>query len=1039
MTEQYDKIRDRLLNRAAISLPILFLALHIVWRVLDHTPPRGDQTFYINGAVHIQKTWNLSWLQWFRELNDVTLTHIRPPGSSLLLVPWLTAFQNDLQLAQLGAVLWHALTFLILYRLGKRFFDSTTGLLAGVFFMCLPAIYDTAIDPEFYFMTLLPLALLCCSHLWDENRRRGLWWLAMGLVTALGLLCKWVFAIYLLGPMLFLGFDLMGRIRRTDPSLRMRRFGFESLLMILPVLLATAWYWRNWTPLSQEFRSISETRLFTPFKEGWSWQVFLHYPKGWLIQNKIVPFFMLIPGILYLLIPGKLWRKVSFFHPLEAQERQNAFLLLSSLVGTWVYFCIRIDNIPLKYILALQPILALFGVIWIRKLAPSFLRRCFYSVLFCLALITSLWMHFAPLSWIGNSPLPRTVTYYPNLSFLRYAVPVPRPPHRQAWPHESIVESIARLERENPFQPDKRVAFQSVLVLPDIYYFDWRNCRTLFNLKGLDIDAAAIPDRTGLLRIAFSRYIVTSRGQCTRFGLENRDEMIRNALALNRLIDRAPPWFWNNFRMVDRFAMPYDLPELQLFRRIKPMDEAEAIGWCEFWISHHKGEAAAWEQVIKIWANQRNPARMARAAKIHSFLANPGMDKNPAMAELQSDPNLLPYELLELDGAMLKRCAESKSLCSWRANWELGKIELKRNQFDAASEYLLKAWRREREKPEILRTLEESAKQKQDTAGVDLFKQLIGIAQGLLANNRRPILYQNAANLLLSAEWNTDALWYAFQGFVAGLNRYPNTKPLHTALYRTGRSLSDYETIPLPFPSWSDRPKSTTLALKSGQSLVFPFLNLDGGVYRLHWKQRVSSPSLILAFFLDETPLGIKTWTADSIGGEFIFPSPLWGDRLRIDCLAGETEWNEVELQRIEADVPFTDWDGSLNVQGKNYHSEQVNPAGGFSFKTDSDWVRLNFNIHSDPRAWDSIRIASTGLQTQSATFTLIVRGDGKTDEEFVFSHPMRSEAGREYSVIPLPEESRRYPFLLGIRMHLENLPEAGQKEILKIVLHRNH
>lgn len=1043
MNDLRENLSDGWLKRAALGVLVFWLALHAVWRTLDQTPPRGDQTFYINGAIRALELRPLSQPQSLLGLNDLTGTALRPPVASLALAPWLWLFSNDLHWAGLGAVVWHATTLFLLYLLGKRLFDAATGLLSGVFFISLPLIYDTYIDPEFYFMTFLPLALLCCSSFLEENRRRWILRLGMGLITSLGLLCKWVFAIYLLGPMLFLSADLFYQIRKAPHSFPTRRFLGELTFMAAPVLVAAFWYWYNWGALAYAFQFVSQSKQFTPFKEGWTWLALFHYPCAWIAHNKLIPLFLLISGFLLPAMPKKLASRFRFIQPMTADERRGYFLLLSSVIGTWIYFCVRCDNIPLKYILALQPILAILGVAWIRMIRSDAIRNGLYGFLMILGLSTSCWVHFAPLSGMDSSEAPRSVGFSRDRSILYYTIPVPRTPQTANWPQKSIAETIARLEREEPCLPDRDEAIKPVLVLPDIYFFDWRNCGVEFNLRKLGLEASPVADPTGLLRIAGARYIITDRGQLTRFGVEDRDEMTRNALVLNRLIDHAPQWFWDHFRMVSRYAAPYGFPELQMFRRVKPLDEEEAVGWCEFWISYHRRQPAAWEQVSKLWAMQRNQARMGRARKIKNLLAASREQKAQIVLDLKTDPGLTFYEMLELDDAALRCCAENRSLCAWRAAWELGKIRLTKNQWDLAQEYFLKAWRLQRDRPEILQSLLEVAQKKKDGKLEELSQKLAGITHQLLANNRRPIVYQDASNLLLASGWNSDALWFAFQGFVGGLNRYPNTKPLHTALKRMNRTLSDYETLPLPFGRLSedlDWQTPQNVSLQQGQSIVFSFLNLDGGVYRLRWKHALKTPSLCLSFALDENLLESKTFNAaaEPEAGEYRLQSPPWGDRLRVECVYGAADFSQIELQRVEAEVSFIDWDGTLNVQGKNYHSGKYDPAKGFSFTPEGDWARLNFNMHSDPRAWDFLRIAAAGFDAQAAEFTFIVRGDGKTDEEISFNHPIIINPAKGCAEIPIPPEIKRFPFMLGIRIQFVNLSPEKHYVIQKIVLCRN-
>ncbi len=1048
------------IQRLSILLLIFWLLLQGIWRILDQTPPQGDQTFYIKGAVRIQESWNQPWPSFLQSLNDVTGTKIRPPGGSLLLVPWLTLFQNDLHGSGLSAVLWHAATLIILFYLGKRLFDTTTGLLAGIYFISLPLIYDTFIDPEFYFMTLLPLALLCCAFLWNAHRWNWIAWLGMGLVTAFALFTKWVFAVYLLGPFLVMIFESIPRIRQIKKKSGWIYLFGKILLMICPVcLVALAWYWPNRHSLYEAFDEIMELREFTPFEQGWNWRVLFYYPIKWLNQNKIIPLFYLVPGCMaafFVLFPSR-------FISSERISSINALgyrLLLSSVLGTWIYFCIRYENVPVKYIFAMQPILAILAVSWIRLVPRVSIQKYLYAILLIFGLCNSIWMHFGPLSWIGNSKLPRTLEIAPNDYFLNYVIPMSQPPQIQHWPQERIAERIARIKREAPIQFGRDDSLQPVLVLPELYYFNWRNCDVALCLEGVPEAAFPLQNHNGLLRLAGAHYIITSRGQITRFGFEDRDTSAQTAAELNRLIDSAPQWFWNHFRMVHRDSLPYGLSELQVFRRVQPCDEEEATDLCEFWITNHPNNPEAWEQIAKIWAMLRIPPRMERAKDMSTWIRSvsgvktsvKNQDVLSTVRAWQNREDFQSYEMLELgmcklvDPALreelLHQCANRPSLCAWKAAWMLGKIYLEKRQFNTAREFLMKAWRLQRENPDIIRDLHRLAQTTQEPVGTQKFKTLEKLTRDLFNNNRRPILYQDAANLLLQSGDRSDAFWFAFQGFVVGLNRLQNTKSLHTVLQKNQHQLPDYETLPLPLDRFGDESSilmDHPIYLRSGESYGFPFLNLDGGTYRLTWKHRSTTNSTKLAFSLDEREIGSQTYNSDisSATVEFVFESPIWGDRLRIDCLEGEAELSSIQLQRIQMEIPFLDWDGSINVKGKNYHSLQIESGKGISFQTDSPWVRLNFSIQTDPRAWDVLLVRASGLDTRSMTGTLIVQDAESPEQEVVFTAPFQTNAGDETIEIPLPADAKRYPFMVGLRIQLENLPPANLRQIHSLHLRR--
>ncbi len=1047
---------DKLIQRIAVGFFIAWLMLHAAWRLMDHTPLRGDQTFYTLGAVHILEHWDQSWPEFLSELNDVTATRIRPPGGSLLLAPWLALFDNDLRWAGLDTVLWHAATLLLLFLLGKRLFDSTTGCLAGVFFLALPLIYTTRVDPEFYFFTLLPLALLCCTHLWDESGLRWCWRLLMGLVVAFALLTKWVFAVYLLGPMLLMSVVLNLRIQYKTVNLRKAPFWIEMGLLTAPVILvALLWYWPNRAALAEAFEQIASMRQFTPFHDGWRWSVPLHYPSQLLLQNKIAPAFFMLAGLCLPLLPSKLLNRIGW-RPFSPHDIYGYRLLMSSVVGAWLYFSVRYENVPVKYAFALLPVLSILSVAWLKMICAGRLKNCLVGLLLIYAACCSVWMHFAPLSLLGEAKLPRTVQIDLNNYVLRYTVPVSRPPHREQWPMDAIAQTIERLENGNG------QAAQAA-VLPDIYYFDWRNMGVALKLRGLDMDAVALPPKNGLLRLINARYIIASRGQVTRFSYPHfeQDPNHRIAVPLNRLIDNAPAWFGDHYRMVGRFDMPYGLSELQLFHLEKSHDVISAKALCNFWISYNLNDSDAWDQVAKVWAMLLNQPRLNRAQSISAFLKD-GKQSNASISSLyniigkyenlvalleKSDAgsDILPYEELQLgslgaDAAslkLLKRCASGKSLCAWKAAQLLGQRCLEQNDLEESEHWFLQSWRSQRDRPEMLRQLAQIASKRKQPGLQKLYNSIAQNSEALLNNNRRPLFYQKAANALLEAGMNQDALWYAYQGFTAGLNRHPNTLPLHRALQRNNLSLPDYETLMLPLERMTvDNDSARVISLKTGDSYVFSFLNLDGGKYRLYWDHVIKDSPVTFSFSLDETMLQTRSFQNDD-PGVFEFDSTLWGDRLRIDCIEGEAVLSDVFLQRIETEIPFVDWDGELNVKGKGYHAAQLDAVNGFSFITDGDWVRLNFTKHTDPRAWDKLIIQAQGLWTESATLTWIVRDESKQDIEIETRQALLPEPGKESVIVYFPSAVRKYPFLLGLRIHFEKLQPEERRCVNKLRLVR--
>ena len=157
-----------------------------MWHSLDNFSLFADKVFYAKGAVRIVRNFiHLSWLDFFRSLNDVT-EMLRPPGASLLLAPFAALFHYDMKWMNASSILWYFVIFGAIYQMGKKYINRETGLLAIVYFMFLSQAYHLKVDPEFYQLFLLPMLFLCFDRMWDNGWRGYLCWFFLGLITAFG-------------------------------------------------------------------------------------------------------------------------------------------------------------------------------------------------------------------------------------------------------------------------------------------------------------------------------------------------------------------------------------------------------------------------------------------------------------------------------------------------------------------------------------------------------------------------------------------------------------------------------------------------------------------------------------------------------------------------------------------------------------------------------------------------------------------------------------------------------------------------------------
>lgn len=982
-------------KRLAVALLLLWLCLHFLWRLLDYTPLVGDPILYGIGALNILRSIHLPWKEFFLTLNDATETLFRPPGASILLTPWVWLFDADWRWVKAATVVWHGLMFCITYRLGRQYFSKDTAFLAGVYLISLPLIYAIEINPEVYFLTLVPLALLCASHLGEDQSGNWRWWLGLGVVIALGLLCKWVFAIYMFGPLALLGVVLGHKFIKTDPA-RQADMAGKLFILLVPVLaVILLWYWPNWDTLWDAFQFNRSSLNFTPFKSGWNWAAIFFYPSSFIEHCRLIPSLFLFAGLLFAVMPNALYRRLDLEIP-TPEWRQGMALLLASVAGFWLYFAIRFENIPVKYMFPILPLLALIAVGSLDRISLLPLRQGCIYVLFGYALFCALWIHFGPMERQGGA-LPRSVLSSRSL-LSSMLVPKSYPPHREKWPHRAIVEQLESTETET-----NQTAL--ITVLPDLYYFDWQSLKLDLRAHTTKWDAMPLDSRKGLEWLHESQYILSCKGRVTRQEYDPRspNPELNRIITLARFIDRAPSWFWEHYELAATYAMPYDRQELQLFRLRKPHDDISTAGWCGFWVAFQGDDPATWRQIITLWRKQKNQKKALFAEKILKALEDNDRDTAEWLKYVSLN-ELFPYEQLQLGCWLLNNGEPEKgkqllgqipndsTLCRWKA-------------YNLLSDHLM-AWQTDPERPETILALAQNPQEKVRSLYQSLYPDVLDI----FMQNRRPTGYQNAARMLLEAKDYVAAHGYARQAWGVGLNRINNTIWLHKArkalLEREFPlfDLPDYERMYLPAHDWFITPPERNFHLKTGESVTFPFLNLEEGVHSLHWKRTLATEQAVLRFTLDTQLLSEEIYTQDQNEARFVFTSPAWKDRLRIDVISGELELREPELIKIQMDGPGQET---------------------WSIKREGRTMQIKVPAETDPRAWDYVMLWGTVLDRMKGRIVYKVQEDLDQDEYVSSSFTIKGTRSNQSAFIQISPQMRLLPFLTEIQIEIEDAEEG--------------
>src|SRR5258708_1336995 len=226
------------LSRAGLALCAaiaFFLATTLVWVRLDRTPTAWDDSVYLTGSLALRDAQTdrgvIGFVKEFFKGN-----RIRPPLLDALGSLVYSVSGRTYRAAYAVNLMFLAILFAALYRLGARFANSRAGLLAVWIAGTMPIVYGLvrSLLVECGLMAFVAV-VICLIAEWDESSSPG-WAFLMGIVCGLGMLTKASFPLYVALPLLSLAVTQRKSVLRAKPLL-----AFAATV----ALLAGPWYLVN--------------------------------------------------------------------------------------------------------------------------------------------------------------------------------------------------------------------------------------------------------------------------------------------------------------------------------------------------------------------------------------------------------------------------------------------------------------------------------------------------------------------------------------------------------------------------------------------------------------------------------------------------------------------------------------------------------------------------------------------------------------------------------------------------------------------------
>jgi 4-amino-4-deoxy-L-arabinose transferase-like glycosyltransferase len=495
----------------------LLWCVHALWLTLDSRPPIWDMAMHQSFALNYLPGTDLpEYVSAY-----YTRSGIYPPFVHLMIAFLYLLFHPSPHIAAYANLPATLLLMWAVMRMGSETAGKVAARWACLLTTLVPYLFwmsrETILD---YWLTAWVAAgIVTLRHTEGFRRRRQS--ILLGCILAAGLLTKWLFAAFLIPPIVFL--LLRERTWKSRPQLLN-----GSLSLAACLLISGLWYIPNLSKLVRYFGENTQVGALEGEPPVFTFQSLIYYLR--LLEG-----YQLFAGLFLLLIISlwASWRKSII--------REPGFLACF-LAGSWAILTLLRTKDP-RFTMPLLPFLMIFPAAWIQ----SWSRR-WWSYSLQAALTAGLFLQAYAVNF-GLSWLPQEIViaegYQGSLRwdwnlFQQHYFHLLGPPLKQDWKHSDI------LRRANLDSSQNRERM-SVALVPDLPRFNALTFQLYSRLL-------KIPSR-------FTRLVLTDQGI---YPLEAVDYVVtvdndqgmswttKNSLALNTILERSP----DVFIPLERFPLP---------------------------------------------------------------------------------------------------------------------------------------------------------------------------------------------------------------------------------------------------------------------------------------------------------------------------------------------------------------------------------------------------------------------------------------------------------------------------------------------------
>ncbi|MDD5195957.1 MAG: glycosyltransferase family 39 protein, partial [Candidatus Omnitrophica bacterium] len=260
------------------------------------------------------------------------------------------------------------------YFIGRKLFDQNTGILAAVFISLYPMVfrYSRFFGTDFALAAMVSMSMCFLVYSDNFNNKRNS--LLFGLSLGLGMLTKWSFIFFIVGPLALILCRTFSSRRNSSASLK-QKLSIFGLSLTIGILISLIWYWPAFALVVKRVKMFAWSTSTHGFEANHQGPTFSH------LNNFISYFYFLINEQLAFLFFMIFLIALSFY---LRKGRNKLFLILWYVVP---YFVLSLSTlVEGRYMLPALAAVALISAAGLQSIAAKRIRYLLYCSVILLGL-----------------------------------------------------------------------------------------------------------------------------------------------------------------------------------------------------------------------------------------------------------------------------------------------------------------------------------------------------------------------------------------------------------------------------------------------------------------------------------------------------------------------------------------------------------------------------------------------------------------------------------------------------------------------------